>query len=402
MQNDLFYQNLPEFSLFNEFAEINHYHSIPDDWFVVITDVINSTAAIEQGKYRQVNALGVASIVAIMNSIKPLKVPYVFGGDGASACVPSSVLAKVKQALQATVKLAKAQFGLEIRTGIVPVADIRAKGKDIRVAKFKPKAHFSQAMFDGNGLSLADSLIKQLNSPYLLTPDEQEGETEQSLFEGFECRWNEIPSRSKEHVALLVQALPDAQFSSDQIYQIVLMAINGCYGDELAYHPITPEQMTLSSSFADLQNEAKIRGGFVGQLEKYKYLAKLKLLRHVGNYLMKNKVKTDATDWGVYKQRLVDNTDFQKFDDMLRMVISGNAEQRNALQNQLKQLQQSGLLVYGIHAAPSALITCMVNDYNHDHVHFLDTTQGGYAMAAKQLKSQLAALNAEQLALNSN
>ncbi|EWH10407.1 hypothetical protein DS2_08038 [Catenovulum agarivorans DS-2] len=392
MQNDLFYQELDQFNLFSEFAEPQHYQPVPNDWFVVITDVVNSTQAIQDGRYRQVNALGVASIVAIMNSIKPLKVPYIFGGDGASVCVPSSVLQQVKQALQATVILAKQQFSLEIRAGVVPVSDIRQLGKDIRVAKFQPKDHFSQAMFDGNGLSAADSLIKQANSQYLIEPVESDSLDNNDLFEGFECRWNEIPSRSKEHIALLVQALPNEQFSSDQIYQIVLMAINGCYGDELAYHPITPKQMSLSSKVADLQNEAKIRSGFVGKLTKYKYIAKLKLLRHVGNYLMKNKVKTDATEWGGYKQRLVENTDFQKFDDMLRMVISGNEEQRVQLENKLKQLQQSGLLAYGIHSAPSALITCMVNDYNHDHVHFLDTTRGGYAMAAKQLKSQLATL----------
>jgi hypothetical protein len=46
-------------------------------------------------------------------------------------------------------------------------------------------------------------------------------------------------------------------------------------------------------------------------------------------------------------------------------------------------------LAYGIHRSSSALATCMVKAYEGDHVHFVDGADGGYALAARQLKAQL-------------
>ena len=80
-----FYEQIEGFSVFSEFSNARWYQPLAADWCVVITDVEGSTVAIEQGRYKEVNAVGVASIVALTNVIKPLQVPYVFGGDGATA-----------------------------------------------------------------------------------------------------------------------------------------------------------------------------------------------------------------------------------------------------------------------------------------------------------------------------
>jgi hypothetical protein len=49
-----------------------------------------------------------------------------------------------------------------------------------------------------------------------------------------------------------------------------------------------------------------------------------------------------------------------------------------------------GALFYGIQISDSALMTCMVFDRKDRHLHFVDGASGGYALAAKQMKSQLA------------
>jgi hypothetical protein len=104
---------------------------------------------------------------------------------------------------------------------------------------------------------------------------------------------------------------------------------------------------------------------------------------------MNKNVQTETTNWGEYKQNLIMNTDYRKFDELLRMVISGTEQQRQALRQYLQSCHDKGELVFGIHASPSSLMTCVVTDYNHDHVHFLDGANGGYAMAAKEIKQQL-------------
>jgi uncharacterized HAD superfamily protein len=104
---------------------------------------------------------------------------------------------------------------------------------------------------------------------------------------------------------------------------------------------------------------------------------------------MFKKIKTENTDWGHYKQTLIANTDYRKFDEVLRMIISGGLKQRQQLTAYLDQLRDERKIVFGIHASANALMTCLVFDYENDHVHFLDVADGGYALAAKDMKQQL-------------
>ena len=370
------------------FHQSQWYQPLPDDWCVVITDVLGSTKAIEQGKYKHVNAVGVASIVALINCVKPLKVPYVFGGDGATACFPMAMLETVKPELIAAEKMSLQQFGLELRIGVVPMLDIRQNGCDVLVGKHQPHSYYQQAMFLGDGLAYAEKRVKDPapDNPYLIV----EGPCANAdIFEGFECRWNEIPSPLEDNISLLVQTTCEDGKKSGQLFAQVLEMVTHIYGDDSAHHPLTLDNMSLTGSSALLNIEAGIRSAFKSSWQRLKYVFHLHLMRLVGNWLMKRKVQTQATNWGEYKQNLIVNTDYRKFDEMLRMVISGTQAQRQQLREQLQALREQGLIVFGIHAAPSSLITCVVTDYNHDHVHFLDGANGGYAMAAKELKGQL-------------
>ena len=86
---------------------------------------------------------------------------------------------------------------------------------------------------------------------------------------------------------------------------------------------------------------------------------------------------------------MIVNTDYRKFDEFLRMVISGSKHQRHKLRAKLQQYHEHGEIAFGIHTSKSSLITCIVTDYDKNHVHFLDGANGGYAMAARELKQQV-------------
>ena len=136
-----FYARLAGFADFTAFTRREWYHHLPADWFVVITDVQGSTQAIHEGRYKEVNGLGAASIMALLNAVTPLTVPYVFGGDGATVCIPPSKRAAVASALVATKQMAQASFGLPLRIGMVPMGRIREDGREVRVGKFQPSLH---------------------------------------------------------------------------------------------------------------------------------------------------------------------------------------------------------------------------------------------------------------------
>lgn len=386
--NDNFYLNLQGFTKFSQFNQLNHYQAIPTDWVVIITDVQGSTKAIEAGKYKDVNAIGVASIVAVLNAIAPLKIPYVFGGDGATFCVPVSKEAVIKQALVATKQMALKSFGLQLRVGMVAMQKILQENQAVLVAKYQPYPNYEQAMFAGSGLGYAELLIKDPDpeNPYLVIDAEI---TPEASFEGFECRWREIPSPHDESIAIIVQAFDGKNFTKEHIYGLVLEKIFSIYGQAKDHHPIHKENLTMGTSIKDLKTEIGVKTASLNWVKRLFYPLKAKFFAHLGQWFMARGIHTEMTDWSQYEQTMIMNTDYRKFDEVLRMILSGTVSQRQALENFLDGLYEKGQLVYGIQASPSSLITCLIFNYHADHVHFLDGSNGGYALAAKKMKEQL-------------
>jgi hypothetical protein len=104
---------------------------------------------------------------------------------------------------------------------------------------------------------------------------------------------------------------------------------------------------------------------------------------------MRFNIKFGDFQWGDYKQIVSEATDFKKFDDVLRMVISGKTRQRRKLTEYLERKFQEGRLVYGFHISDRALMTCLVFERDGRQVHFVDGADGGYTLAAKAMKERM-------------
>ena len=91
-----------------------------------------------------------------------------------------------------------------------------------------------------------------------------------------------------------------------------------------------------------------------------------------------------------YRNSLRMHSDFRKFDGMLRMVIDCSSAQAEIIRQFLEEQCEEGRIFYGMHISDSALMTCYVQDLGDGgHMHFIDGGDGGYAMAAKQMKAQI-------------
>jgi len=386
--SDDFYTQIKSFKSFSDFTQLEKYSDLPQEWLVVVADIQNSTDAIQKGLYKEVNSISTATVAVVLNATKPLNIPYVFGGDGATFCIPPSKKESTHSALISVKKLAKESFDLDLRIGMVPMSLIKEQGYEVAIGKYQPSDHFQQAMFQGNGLDYAESLIKNpvLGNVYQL--DEKLIEAKGD-FTGFECRWSEIPSAHEETVAIIVQVIEKDKERRKFTYDRVFQKIVEIYGEEQQHHPLRTEKLNLTLSFTKLSSEARIRTAFQGLYAQFKYVIKLVFLAFAGKYLMARNIKTESVNWGEYKQRLIENTDYRKFDEILRMVMSGTRSQRKKLIEFLDKLHDEKKIIFGLHPSPSAIITCMVFNYNTEHIHFLDGSNGGYAMAAKNLKKQL-------------
>ena len=81
---DTFYSSLPVFRDFTQVMDPALFRPLPDDWVVGSADVVQSTRAIAENRYKAVNMAGAAVIVAVTNAMAGRDFPFVFGGDGAS------------------------------------------------------------------------------------------------------------------------------------------------------------------------------------------------------------------------------------------------------------------------------------------------------------------------------
>ena len=123
-ESNHFFAELPSFSQFEGFTNERHYRSLPDDWIIFLTDVKGSTKAIEAGRYKDVNLIGAATITVCIKALEGFDFPYVFGGDGATFCVPRKYEERINIELSKLRNLSKINFNLDLRVAKIPVSDV--------------------------------------------------------------------------------------------------------------------------------------------------------------------------------------------------------------------------------------------------------------------------------------
>jgi hypothetical protein len=385
--SDSFYGSIEPVDSFEELAVSASYVPLPDDWAIVAADVKNSTAAIDGGRYKHVNTVGVSVIAAVRNIVKPIDVPYVFGGDGAVVCVPRRFAEECRLALGGTIAMAQASFDLVLRACVVPVDWVRREGLEVLVARHRVSEHYVQCALFGGGALHVERLLKRGGLPEDFRV-EADGDA-QADYGGLECRWSEIPSPHDETVAVIVDAT-GTKGSALSTYSAVMQHIRSIYGEPDDCRPVAEDGLEVSLASSVLDNELGLTAWKRTALGRALDKATLRLGILVGWVLLRFGIRWGGTDWGVYKADLVTNTDFRKFDGSLRLVLSGTELQRARLSAYLDERRRAGELTYGLHVAKSAVMTCLIEERQGAHFHFVDGAGGGYAAAALAMKEGVA------------
>jgi hypothetical protein len=388
-REESFYAALDEITEFRDVMDLTRHATPPASSLIVLTDVAGSTKAIEAGRYKDVNALGVASIVALCNAMRDVELPFMFGGDGATLLVPASRRAAAERALRGVRSLAESAFGMTLRASVVPLAELLGDGHIARVARFRASEHIRLAMFSGSAFSQAERWLKDPERAprYAVSAD---GESAAD-FDGFECRWRPLASQRGHTVSLIVRALAPTEAERTQTYRNLLHAFDRIV-DADACHPVKLNELELEGWLGDFSVEARVRAGGASGPEYSAARRSARKQTFVGKLLTASGLAAGGFDGKLYKRDLIKNCDFRKFDDTLRMVVDLNVAEIYRLESRLSAEHRAGRLAYGLHRSNAALITCLVRSYSGSHVHFVDGSDGGYALAAQELKAQLEAL----------
>src|SRR5207244_4274658 len=287
--SDRFYGSIPVFRGFSSLMDPALYSPLPDDWTIGVADIVESTKAIAEARYKAVNMAGAAVIAAVTNALDGREFPFVFGGDGASFAVSPDDLDRGREGLAAAASWVRDGLDLVMRGALVGV---RA--------------------------ALAERLVER-------SPD--------------------------------------------------------------AGRPVPPGGPPLRWPPAGMDYEARAARG--GSLARRRILVLgSTLFVHV---IMRFGIRVGGFVPKTYTRQVVENSDFRKYDDGLRMILDCTVELERALTQRLDAAASQRIIRYGLHRQDAAMMTCFTpSAMRSDHVHFIDGARGGYASAATALKAMVA------------
>ena len=246
---------VPVLDRFADVADPARYVSLPDDWVVMLSDVVNSTKAIDAGRYRAVNLAGAATISAASNALHGDLHLFSFGGDGAGFAVPARSAETARDALTRVAAWAERNLNLELRVGMVSVAEIRKAGPDVRVAFWSASDDVRYAMFDGGGMAWAGKELKTGTIRFAAASQAEEPD-----LAGLSCQWGAVRSRHGKIASLIVRRSDDvsaAEFAS--IAETIIASLEA----DASFNPVPARgpQARLRRETLALQLKAARRSG---------------------------------------------------------------------------------------------------------------------------------------------
>jgi Protein of unknown function (DUF3095) len=375
--SDGFYGRIPVFRGFASLMDPALYSPLPDDWSIGVADIVESTKAIAEARYKAVNMAGAAVIASVTNALEGREFPFVFGGDGASFAISPEDFAAARAALAATATWVQDDLNLAMRVALVPVAAVRAQGLDVRVARFGPSPNLSYAMFSGGGLGWAEAAMKRGEFAVEAAPSGTQPD-----LTGLSCRFEEIPAARGLILSVLV--VPARNADAGAFRKVIEDIIALVERSPDAGRPVPPGGPPLRWPPAGVDYEARAQRG--GSL----FERRAGVLAHTlfAYLIMRYGIKVGGFVPKTYVQQVVENSDFRKYDDGLRMILDCTSELENALTQRLMQAASAGVARYGLHRQDAAMMTCFTpSALRSDHVHFIDGARGGYASAATALKA---------------
>jgi Protein of unknown function (DUF3095) len=340
--------------------------------------VTGSTGAIGEGRYKAVNMAGAAVISALQNAVGRHTIPYVFGGDGALVALAPGDQEAARAALAQVQTWVRDELDLGLRTALVPVADIRAGGNDVTVAKYRV-GEVSYAMFAGGGANWADREMKA--GRFVVDPAPVGSRPN---LEGLSCRWNPIQAQNGAIVSII--AVPGEPSRPEDFRALVTAILEVLAGQERDGHPVPDRGPEFRWPPAGFDDEARAR-----EPSAKRGRAKRKILFEaaVGKVNDVTGASTGGFDARRHRIDAGHNSDFRKFDDGLKLTVDITPDACTEIEALLEHAAGEGICRFGMHQQDEALMTCIIPSFRErDHVHFIDGAAGGYAMAATQLKAR--------------
>jgi hypothetical protein len=235
-------------------------------------------------------------------------------------------------------------------------------------------------MFSGGGLGWAEAAMKRGEFAVPMAPPGTQPD-----LSGLSCRFEEIPAA--HGVILSVLVLPAQGADTAAYRRLIEDIVELVERSPDAGRPVPAGGPPLRWPPAGAEFEARAQRG--GSL--FRRRAGVLAYSLFAYLIMRFGISVGGFVPKTYVQQVVENSDFRKYDDGLRMVLDCTAELERRLSERLTAAASGGIARYGLHRQDAAMMTCFAPSVlRSDHVHFIDGARGGYASAATALKAAFA------------
>jgi hypothetical protein len=236
-------------------------------------------------------------------------------------------------------------------------------------------------MFSGGGLAFADGAIKR--GDFAVTPAPIGGGPESwPDLTGLSCRFEEFRAAQGLILSLIVLPAEGADLAAFRALTEEIVALAEASPD--AGRPVPAQGPEIRWPPQGVELETHTTAGNLLR-RRIAVLAKTLIVylifranRPIGSFVPAR-----------YMRQVVENSDYRKYDDGLRMILDCTPALADVLEQRLAAA--TGVARYGLFRQDAAMMTCFTpSPLRADHVHFVDGARGGYAAAATALKTAFA------------
>ena len=304
--------------------------------------------------------------------------PFVFGGDGASLAVPPDRAELARQALAAGIVYAREELALGLRAAMMPMSAVHREGLDVRIARFAPSPNVSYAMFSGGGLAWAEQEMKR--GVFAVEPAPAGSRPDLT---GLSCRFEQVDSSRGTILSLLVA--PAGRAGTRDFWQLIEALLALAADREAADRPVSRKTLRVKwpPTGLDLEARSRHKPGRPLWLDRLDVAARTSIT----TVLFRFGLRMGNFSADLYQDEVVENSDFRKYDDALRMTLDCTEKLADRIDALLADAARRGIARYGLHRQSAALVTCITPTLYGKHFHFIDGAAGGYAVAALSLKA---------------
>ncbi len=361
-----FYTDLPEQRV-NTISQLATYYreyktyftAVPDDWWVIITDIKGSTRLTEAGHGEKINHIAAKTIAAVVNEAcgKAIHVPFVYGGDGGTILIPPVLLEQTGRNLTAIEQDAYENEHIALRVGAVSMRHLRNRGHDIHTLKTSIAGHQS-AQFIGSGMYQAEKILKDADT---------QTHPEDAIL------WSHHTHGIHPHPDLSYLVCPYNPIKTKDNRTIAVFLIEPCHRSPAHIADILEQMATIMPNIHD-----------ISPFTKESLLMTLKNQDTTYKQQLSTNLDIEYATHGKYYAKV----DQIKIDHMIRGIVAITPDQYQRLTRLLTTHEQQGSICYAMKIGTHIRMICNVPSADAES-HWIDGTDDyTYTHVAKVFKTK--------------